>query len=585
MTRALEKAIAEVDRLVNDGDLLRAFDQASAHVERFPDSETLKHKGLLALARAGATDRAAQLFRTWALDTSDNADVLALEGRLAKDQALTLTGGARRDALLKAGGVYGALYARTPNYYLAINWATPTFLAGDRAEAARIAELVLADPAVANAGDYWSLATRAEANLVLGRTDRVYDDLAAAGEAGASAGQRASTRKQLKLILAESGIDAEAASAFLSALAPPATVHYVDPHGARYGWGDRNMVRETKRRLREALAELQPGVVFGSLGSPAEILFAEAALASGIELNVVLPMLQPAFQALYVDAGGERWVSRFRACCRKAARVVCVSEDADADDTGLAEYSARVAMGLALLRAQHVDGEAVQVVLGGDAGGSDAGEGDAAAPSGWGNDETRRRVDVALPRGEALAQGEQAEQRMCSAVIFGDVPGFSKLPDKALPIFWDTVMATIGDVVNKDGEAVADSNTWGDAIHLVVPDVRHAAHVCLSVQRALALVDGRALDRDEPPTMRIGAHYGPVFEGWDPVRGHHTYYGRAMSRAARIEPITPPGLVYVTEAFAAILLLESRGEFTCTYVGQVPLAKGFGTFRMYDLRG
>jgi class 3 adenylate cyclase len=83
--------------------------------------------------------------------------------------------------------------------------------------------------------------------------------------------------------------------------------------------------------------------------------------------------------------------------------------------------------------------------------------------------------------------------------------------------------------------------------------------------------------------MRIGAHYGPVFEGWDPIAAQRTYYGRALSRAARIEPITPPGTVYVTEAFAAILLLESRGDFTCTYVGQVPLAKGYGTFRMYDL--
>jgi class 3 adenylate cyclase len=84
--------------------------------------------------------------------------------------------------------------------------------------------------------------------------------------------------------------------------------------------------------------------------------------------------------------------------------------------------------------------------------------------------------------------------------------------------------------------------------------------------------------------MRIGAHYGPVFKGWDPVVAQPTYYGRALSRAARIEPITPPGAVYVTEAFAAILLLESRGEFTCTYVGEVTLAKGYGKFRMYDLK-
>jgi adenylate cyclase len=145
------------------------------------------------------------------------------------------------------------------------------------------------------------------------------------------------------------------------------------------------------------------------------------------------------------------------------------------------------------------------------------------------------------------------------------------------------VMRVIGDVVEESGNAVAARNTWGDAIHLVVPDVRRGAAICLAVQRALAGIEGSVLGLDEPPTMRIGAHYGPVFEGWDPVCVHHTFYGRALSRAARIEPITPPGTVYVTEAFAAILLLESRGDFTCTYVGEVPLAKGFGTFRMYDL--
>jgi class 3 adenylate cyclase len=104
------------------------------------------------------------------------------------------------------------------------------------------------------------------------------------------------------------------------------------------------------------------------------------------------------------------------------------------------------------------------------------------------------------------------------------------------------------------------------------------------VQKRLAAIDGSVLGRHEAPTMRIGAHYGPVFADWDPVVGQDTYYGRALSRAARIEPIAPPGTVYVTEAFAAILLLESRGDFTCTYVGQVPLAKGYGTFRMYEMR-
>jgi class 3 adenylate cyclase len=229
------------------------------------------------------------------------------------------------------------------------------------------------------------------------------------------------------------------------------------------------------------------------------------------------------------------------------------------------------------MRAQHVEGEAVQIVLGEAARGSPSG-------TAWIADGTRRQEVVRLGPGGRSAKGhKRAKPRLCSALVFGDVPGFSNLPDTYLPIFWDTVMSSIGDVVAANASGLALRNTWGDAIHFVVPDVRRAAEICLSVQRRLSALDGRLLGWDAPPTMRIGAHYGPIFEGWDPIAAQRTFYGRAISRAARIEPITPPGTVYVTEAFAAILLLESRGEFSCTYVGQVPLAKGFGTFRMYDL--
>jgi adenylate cyclase len=256
---------------------------------------------------------------------------------------------------------------------------------------------------------------------------------------------------------------------------------------------------------------------------------------------------------------------------------VTVAEDATADGTGLVDYGARVAMGLALLRAQHLDGEAVQVLLNGS---SSSEQPDAIRT--W-RETGGRQTSIPLSDAVGSVPAQPAEERRCCALVFGDLPGFSKMPEKYLPIFWDQVMGAIGEVIGEQKDSVALKNTWGDAIHLVIPDVRSAAKICLAVQRRLQTIDGSALGRNEPPTMRIGAHYGPVFEGWDPVAAHRTYYGRALSRAARIEPITPPGTVYVTEAFAAILLLESRGEFTCTYVGEVPLAKGFGTFRMYDL--
>lgn len=579
MPKSPSKAIAEVDRLLEHGDLLLAFDRASEHLGRHPDAEILKHRGVLALARAGATERAAKLFREWGLDRSSEGHVLALEARLAKDRALKLSSEERWQALLEAAAIYRRIYETKPDYYPAINWASLAFLAGDRAEAQRVAEIVLADPQVAGAADYWALATRAEAHLLSAQRDGAAADISeAAALPDAGAGARSSTRRQLRLILVEMGVGLDETAALLAPLAPPPTLHVADA-SPLVGAGDyagRAAVRGARDRIKTLLAELHPGPVFTALRTAGEIIFAEGMLAHGVELNVVLPTPESA-EADWGTAGLS-WARRFRTCCRKARRIVSVAEDSTADDAGLSDYAARVAMGLTLLRAQHLDGEAVQVVL--DSG---AHSEDQPAIRFW-RDSGRRQIKLSLNESiRTVAAAPRAEERSCSALIFGDLPGFSKLPEKYLPIFWDQVMGAIGDVLGASKDAVALKNTWGDAIHCVIPDVRRAAEICLAVQRRLQEIDGHALGREDAPTMRIGAHYGPVFEGWDPVLAHRTFYGRALSRAARIEPITPPGTVYVTEAFAAILLLESRGEFSCTYVGQVPLAKGFGTFRMYDL--
>ena len=59
--------------------------------------------------------------------------------------------------------------------------------------------------------------------------------------------------------------------------------------------------------------------------------------------------------------------------------------------------------------------------------------------------------------------------------------------------------------------------------------------------------------------------------------------GTHISRTARIEPVTPPGAVYVTEPFAAALELAGCTDLRCDYVGHMPAAKDYGRLRMYRL--
>jgi class 3 adenylate cyclase len=63
-----------------------------------------------------------------------------------------------------------------------------------------------------------------------------------------------------------------------------------------------------------------------------------------------------------------------------------------------------------------------------------------------------------------------------------------------------------------------------------------------------------------------------------------TFVGSHVNRTARVEPVTPAGAVYVTEHFAASLVLGCAEGLVCDYVGHMPAAKDFGRLRMYRLR-
>jgi hypothetical protein len=62
------------------------------------------------------------------------------------------------------------------------------------------------------------------------------------------------------------------------------------------------------------------------------------------------------------------------------------------------------------------------------------------------------------------------------------------------------------------------------------------------------------------------------------------FFGAHVSRAARIEPVTPERCVYVTETLAAVLALYNASEFECDYVGMTQTAKRYGKMRMFLLR-
>ena len=84
--------------------------------------------------------------------------------------------------------------------------------------------------------------------------------------------------------------------------------------------------------------------------------------------------------------------------------------------------------------------------------------------------------------------------------------------------------------------------------------------------------------------IRIGVHCGPVFHTQDPVTGLDMYTGFHTSRTARIEPITPPGQVYASSAFAAVAAATGVDDLDFGYIGRTRLAKKYGSLALYHVQ-
>ena len=563
------------------GDLIGAYDATVAAIAEGEESPAIRHLQVLALARMGDTDRALELFAASGLDTSPDPHERAVGARLLKDRALSLPRGAAREAALgEAFDAYHAIYAESGDAFPGINAATLALLAGDVGRAGSLAEALLADPAVSAAANYYDAATKAEALLILGRTGEVTEVLARPPvRESRDYGARSTTLRQLGMIAAHLGLDS---APLLAPLAPPRVTHFCGHIFAADG--------EAEARLRAAidaaLDDETVGFAYGALAAGADILFAEALIARGAELHVVLPFAEEDFLAQSVRPAGAGWEVRYEACRDHAASLTFASEMEFFGDGAQFGYGSRMAMGLARLRAEHLAAEAVQLAIwDGKAANGHAGTGiDVAA---WRDGGGRSAVidpgsvDRSLTRPEPRVRS--AYDRAVAAILFTDFAGFSTLSETALPAFWDGVMRRVAEVLDRHGEEVACRNSWGDALYAVMQSATGAAEIALELQDALASFDYATLGLDGAGGMRIGVHYGPAYRTMDRITGRTTFYGTEVSKAARIEPVTPPGAVFVTEPFAAILALEAGARFACRYVGRIPLAKKYGDYPMYRL--
>ncbi|MEM8743393.1 MAG: adenylate/guanylate cyclase domain-containing protein [Pseudomonadota bacterium] len=591
----VEAWLAKTGAEIRHGEFLMAYDLAMRGLEAFPENELLKYHAVLALARSGATERAEELYGVFNLQDSGTEDTASLGARIAKDKYFAENGRSNPEDATRAAQLYQEVFEKSGGYYPAINAATMWFFSGDEANSARMANLARERSGTAEKDEsaqsrYWRTATRAEASLLLDELDdakSAIDEAATLVNGDFSAA--ASTRGQLLRICAAKGLDAS----LIDPLKPPSIIYYSGHMIARagragqFGVGAEELVRN---QIDELLKKYDVGFGFGSLACGSDILFAEALLARGAELNVVIPFDLDEFTEISVSCGGPGWKERMHDCLSRATAVTHATRGSYLGDDSLFNYAARMAMGFARIKAQNLSTDVnMFAVWNGQKPKFQAGT--AVDVAFWRErDLSIETIDCGPPSEGTTdpAEPTKAENhsltRKIYPVAFADIKGFSKLSDNELARFFEKVMGRLSGVMDKYGDSVLFRNTWGDAVHAVFGDVASAANCALEMQKTLQELDSEAVKLPVHPEMRMALDVGPVFEGYDFIKKEETYFGSTLTRAARMEPVTPVREVFVTEAFAALSAMECADDIRCEYVGHLPLAHAYGDQRMYLLR-
>ena len=575
------------------------FPGAEEAAHTVEDLLTISYLHCLVVARSGAVENARELFKRYRIGERQDQDSQSLGARLIKDRAFEETGETRSRLLRKAAEAYGRVYERFGGGFPAGNAATLSLLAGKKSDAEAWAQKTL-DACARETPEterqyYYRDASIAEALLVRGEVERAEAALKKAGSyETVEFGARAITAKQLNLVCQARGID----PSILKHIAVPEVLyfagHIIAPPGED-GRFPADQEEHVRARIDDYLSEFRPSVAYGSLAAGADILFAEACIEKGIELHVILPFSLDDFVAQSVEVSGPEWVERFKRCLQHfstsrdgmQSAVTYATDGKFLQDESLYMYGAQLAMGLALLRSSVLGtGMKMAVVYDGKGG---TGVGTDGSINMWEDFGLPYHI-IDCPGSSGPKPGAPREVpdsrriRFPRAILFGDVVGFSKLKEEDVPRFHDVFMARISKELKSFGDCVLYRNSWGDAIYVVFDNAVDAARFSLSIQKVIDGMNFIPVGAEIPLRLRLGGHFGPIYHGMDQLCEVETYYGSHVTRAARIEPVTPAGKVYVTEPMAAALALADVRDIDCDYVGPVPLAKDYGEIRMYQLR-
>ncbi|MDM8537079.1 TRAFs-binding domain-containing protein [Desulfobacterales bacterium HSG17] len=564
----------------------------------------------LALAQSGSTARACQILLDLYHQGLRDGETLGILGRTYKDMGLAQKDKDKRLAKFdKAFGYYHeAFKIASVNdeldgaYYNGINAATLALLSGRKDQAAVLAEKVtdICNEKIKNCKsheknpDYWVYATLGEACLILNCLDDAEKWYKKAScLARGNFRDISAMRRQARLLTEYFKNDPKAFDSCFPV--PSVAVLYGHMSGITEPLS-LSCENETREKIACQLKKLNAGIGYVSILEIEDFLFAEEILKlPDGEVNLVLPLSKDDMQqAIIGNFVGKGWEGRFNRIIKGASKVFELSVKCDLGNRRNLEFADVFMKGMATLRSRWLD---TDIHFLGVETGYDGSPGDIPVfqreqsydIKGLNKNKLFSYIHdsifkpVSLELSEDILQ-QKAASRHIYSMLFADVKNYSKLNENQLLMFARYFLHRTAKIINPYKDHIISKKTAGDGFFIVFQNVIAALNCAVDFRNSVSRIKWEAYGLPQDLEVRISLDAGPIYSYHDPVAEQTDFCGKYVIRAARIEPITPPGEIYTSESFAALAVSLGADKAEFDYAGQIRLAKDYGLIPVYHVQ-
>ena len=607
-------------KMLEYGQAFIGYDILTEGLKYYPNNVILLQQQALALARLGKTGKAQEILLRLYKKGNRHPDTIGILARTYKDLWKKSTDNKQGFLRLSRDKYLEGFNKNKDDEYTGINAASLSLFLGEhnkaRDIASRVGEICRRKRPRDESNRYWVQVSLALANMILGDYKRAAECYKKAFEkASGMHANLATTIQQDRLVLnylKSRGLYPDKPHDTLEKILDPGNIvfcvgHMMDHPDREYPRFPPALEPEVRLRIRKTLNELNATIGYSSAACGTDILFAEEMLLRRADLHIHLPFRREDFIKTSVQFAGEGWGERFRKILERASSVIEPVGESYLGDDCLFGFGNEVTIGKVSLHADTLGiTPNLLAVWDGKSGDGRFGTSDVVKfwkkhfgsnlniinitelyPTGSYSITDRKSKMYRRPkvkRNVTCTSNLRGLSRKIMPMLIADVVRFSKILEEQIPYFMHKFLGEIKSLTESKQFAPSFKNTWGDTLFFIFKNVSDAARFALELRDLVLCTDWRKKGLPDETNIRIALHAGPVYSGVNPISGKRDYYGSHVNRTARIEPVTLPGSVYVSEPFAALLRAKGVSNVVCEYIGQQTLAKEYGVYPIYLLR-